>query len=74
MLDLQWTRVDEDSRVAITLMARMSQRRGISPWLTGLKVPARGAVRTGWVAAYRVCPTVNAALDEAASISRQRRH
>lgn len=74
VLDLRRTRVHEDSRPAITLMARISGGRGTILWLAGLTVPARIVLRTGCAATYRVFPTVNAALDEAVSLSRPRRY
>jgi hypothetical protein len=73
VLDLQRARIDEESRVVLALMGRMSQRRGVSLWLAGLTVPARGVLRAKGAAAYRVFPTVSAALIEAAMV-RPRRH
>ena len=68
VLDLQQARIDEESRPVLGLMDRMCRRRGASLWLVGLTIPARGVLRTDRTAAYRVFPTVSAALTEAATM------
>lgn len=74
VLDLHQARVDEESRPIVALMDRMSERRGVSLWLAGLTVPARGALRNGRTAACRVFPTVSAAREAAAAPSWPERH
>lgn len=73
VLDLQQTRVDEESRPVLALMERMSRRHGVTLWLARLTVAARGVLRTDRTAAYRIFPTVEAARTAAASLSQPRR-